>query len=290
VSPVAEGPTANAVSAPGWVAALLTRPGSPRGSAASCAADPQTRVGGRPRGCRRSRAHRQLLQSFLHLQTKGFHGDLLDAVGWIGRAISDLRCGEAVLGEGVAALGLGFGLLRHLNRQTAAVLGSLPAPQICLNYLGRFVAARSADWTAAPEVDALTPGCDPQMPRAYALEVNALTVDGAEGPHLTADWSWCPALLSEEEVRELADGWFASLESLVREAAQRRSAGLTPADVPLVSLTQSEIERLERKHGNIQDILPLSPFLTFERPLRHAQRSGPESPLGSQPFLSHQPI
>ncbi|HEV7446573.1 MAG TPA: amino acid adenylation domain-containing protein, partial [Steroidobacteraceae bacterium] len=156
--------------------------------------------------------------------------------------------------------GLGYGLLRHLNPRTAAVLGSLPAPPICLNYLGRFVAARSADWSAAPEVDALTAGCDPQMPRAYALEVNALTVDGTGGPQLTADWSWCPALISEADVQELAEGWFASLESLVREAAQLPTGGLTPADLPLVSLTHSEIEHLEQRHGNIDDILPLSPL------------------------------
>ena len=46
--------------------------------------------------------------------------------------------------------GLGYGLLRYLNRETASQLAGLAAPQIGFNYLGRFAAA-AADWGAAPE-------------------------------------------------------------------------------------------------------------------------------------------
>ena len=53
--------------------------------------------------------------------------------------------------------GLGYGLLRYLNPQTAATLAALPAPQIGFNYLGRLrgAAARRADWASAPEAVAL---------------------------------------------------------------------------------------------------------------------------------------
>ena len=37
--------------------------------------------------------------------------------------------------------GLGFGLLRYLNPEAAAVLAGYPAPQVGFNYLGRFTAA-----------------------------------------------------------------------------------------------------------------------------------------------------
>ena len=45
---------------------------------------------------------------------------------------------------GGAGQGLGYGLLRYLNAETAGELAGLPAPQIGFNYLGRF-AGGSAD-------------------------------------------------------------------------------------------------------------------------------------------------
>ena len=82
----------------------------------------------------------------------------------------------------------------------------------------------------------------------------------ATAPRLSATWTWAPALLAEAEVRALAQGWFAALEALVRHAAQPGAGGRTPSDVPLVSLSQAEIERLEERYPRIEDILPLSPL------------------------------
>jgi non-ribosomal peptide synthase protein (TIGR01720 family) len=89
------------------------------------------------------------------------------------------------------------------------------------------------------------------MPLAHALAINAFTRDDPNGPKLIATWSWAPALLTEQSVRELADRWFQLLEALVRHAAQPGSGGRTPSDVPLIALSQTEIERLEKKrYGN----------------------------------------
>ena len=51
-----------------------------------------------------------------------------------------------------------------------------------------------------------------------------------------------------------------ALEALVRHAAQPGAGGRTPSDLPLVSLSQAEIERLEQRYPQIEDILPLSPL------------------------------
>ena len=47
--------------------------------------------------------------------------------------------------------GLGYGLLRYLNRETAPQLAGHAAPQLGFNYLGRFAASEGADWAAAGE-------------------------------------------------------------------------------------------------------------------------------------------
>ncbi len=143
--------------------------------------------------------------------------------------------------------GLGYGLLRYLNRETATRLDGFAPPQIGFNYLGRLAAEPSADWVAAAE--AVTFGDDPAMPLAHALEVSAIMLDAGSGATLTATWSWGSALLSEEKVRDLAQCWFQALAALVRHAAQPGAGGRTPSDLPLVALSQAEIERLERAYA-----------------------------------------
>jgi non-ribosomal peptide synthase protein (TIGR01720 family) len=146
--------------------------------------------------------------------------------------------------------GLSYGLLRYLNPQTAVELAGFAAPQIGFNYLGRFAGAGSADWSTASEGDVLGGGCDPAMPLAHVLAVNALTIDATDGARLRAIWSWAPALLSEAEVGDLARGWFQALEALVQHAAAPNAGGRSPSDLPLVTLTQGEIERLERAYAH----------------------------------------
>src|SRR5262249_58450560 len=46
----------------------------------------------------------------------------------------------------------------------------------------------------------------------------------------------------------------------VRHADAAGAGGRSPSDLPLVSLSQDEIERLERKYARIEEGLPLSPL------------------------------
>ncbi|MDQ3403217.1 MAG: amino acid adenylation domain-containing protein, partial [Actinomycetota bacterium] len=153
-----------------------------------------------------------------------------------------------------APSGLGFGLLRHLNPDTAPVLAALPVPQIGFNYLGRFTAPGTADWAPAPEAGVLGGGIDNATPVPHVLAVDALTRDGVDGPILTTSFAWPGDLLPESDVHELADAWTRALELL----AGLRGGGRTPSDVPLVRLTQPEIEAVEAHAGDLVDLLPLS--------------------------------
>ncbi|MEV5606564.1 non-ribosomal peptide synthase/polyketide synthase, partial [Streptomyces sp. NPDC052299] len=158
--------------------------------------------------------------------------------------------------------GIGYGLLRYLNPETASRLAELPTAQLGFNYLGRFDAreGQDADWALTSDADT-GDGRDPRMPLSHALDLNAATLDGVEGPRLVADWSWPAALVSEEEVRVLAEGWFTALRALAAHAADPGAGGLTPSDLrPLVALSQEQIDRLESEHGRITDVLPLSPL------------------------------
>ncbi|MFI6553989.1 non-ribosomal peptide synthase/polyketide synthase [Streptomyces griseus] len=156
--------------------------------------------------------------------------------------------------------GLGHGLLRYLNPETAPLLAALGAPQIAFNYLGRIPGGGGASAGGDGTVTTGSGGFDPAQPLGHALELNCLVEDGPEGPWLSATWSWPAAVLADEEVRELADDWFAALEALVAHSAQPGAGGRTPSDLPLVSLDQQEIERLERARPGLAEILPPSPL------------------------------
>ncbi|MGW1374183.1 amino acid adenylation domain-containing protein [Streptomyces sp. NPDC002446] len=140
----------------------------------------------------------------------------------VGRITAQLR---AVPGHG-----LGYGLLRYLNQQTAAELAALPSPQVVFNYLGRIATSEEhtpwAPTRAESTVD--VSGGDADLPLLYPLEVNAVTNDGPDGPELVAHWTWADSLLEEDAVRELAEAWFAALRAITACAAD--------PDVPLAEL------------------------------------------------------
>ncbi|NKQ55823.1 amino acid adenylation domain-containing protein [Amycolatopsis sp. K13G38] len=103
-------------------------------------------------------------------------------------------------------------------------------PEIVVNYLGRF--ELSGDyWVPGPEE------LPPPPEQHHPLEINAvLTGDQT----LTATWSWT-ARFDAGEVERLADAWVKALTG--------RPAGLAPADVPLVSLNQGQLDKLAAKWG-----------------------------------------
>ncbi|MFJ2183120.1 amino acid adenylation domain-containing protein [Streptomyces anulatus] len=172
--------------------------------------------------------------------------------------------------------GIGYGLLRYLNPQTSVMLASLPKPQIGFNYLGRFaIAEDQADaapevWSPAPESGGLGGGGDAEVPLSHSIDLNAQTQDRAEGPRLIAVWSWAEALFTEEEVRELAETWFEALRALVAHVDRPSAGGHSPSDLPLVPLTQAQIDLVETADPEqLEDVLPLTPLQ--EGLLFHAQ-------------------
>ncbi|MFJ4679523.1 amino acid adenylation domain-containing protein [Kitasatospora sp. NPDC088783] len=162
----------------------------------------------------------------------------------------------------VPGKGLGFGLLRHLNPQTATALAGLGSPDVLFNYLGRSLITRGPGaWTPVRGSGGLTGHADPEAPLAHLLEINALVhEDGEDGPRLAAEWSWPADLLTEDEVRNLADTWSTALRALAAHARQPGAGGHTPSDFPLAPLEQQDIDEIEADCPDVEDVLPLTPL------------------------------
>ena len=142
--------------------------------------------------------------------------------------------------------GIGYGLLRYLNEETAGALIGMAAVDVCFNYLGRFdaAAADTQSWGFAPG-EALGAIADPAMPAAYPLDINVFAQDRADGPHLTVMWSWPAALFSDGAVTRLAELWQECLQAVIEGTERSAMTGLTPSDLTLSTLSQDELDELE---------------------------------------------
>ncbi|MBW5421895.1 amino acid adenylation domain-containing protein, partial [Streptomyces sp. BG9H] len=212
--------------------------------------------------------------------------DLSRTVGWFtslfpvrldltGCDLDEVRAGGPAAGdllksvkEQLLALpdhGIGFGLLRHLNPDTAAELRRYPAPQIELNYHGRFSAADMPEHLRGLGFHDITAGSGLTtpangMPALAPLHIEALAADTAEGPRLEAEWSFPAGVLPREEAQRLAEEWCAAMEGLARHAVAPGAGGLTPSDVPLVAAGQREIEQWGRQCPGLAEVWPLTPL------------------------------
>lgn len=200
--------------------------------------------------------------------------DLSRTVGWF-TAIAPVRLPAVDDDDHIAALkqvkeqvrsapdgGLGFGQLRYCNPRTAAALGRLPAPQVLFNYLGRWTADGTGDWDSAPEVDALRVGPNPDLGTPYLVEINAICDETVDGPVLRAVLTYADGEFDERSVTELAEHWHAVLRELGQLVGDESLTGaLTPSDLPLLTLSQTDIDRVVTALPTaVDDIWPLSPL------------------------------
>ncbi|MEO3845934.1 amino acid adenylation domain-containing protein [Streptomyces sp. B22F1] len=195
--------------------------------------------------------------------------DLSRTVGWFaavhplrldasGVDLSDAYAGGPAAGallkavkeqvQAVPGDGLGHGLLRYLNPETADAMAALPRPQIAFNYLGRFPAPSPAGdpepWQAAGET-AVGGSAAPGLPVAHALEANAVVRDTPDGPELTLTLSRPAGLLGAEETERLGVAWLELLAGLAAHTEDPAAGGHTPSDFALLDLGQDEVDEFE---------------------------------------------
>ncbi|WP_051852780.1 non-ribosomal peptide synthetase [Streptomyces aureocirculatus] len=209
--------------------------------------------------------------------------DLSRTVGWFtstypvrfdlaGVDVDDALAGGPAAGRAVKLVkerlralpdkGIGYGLLRHLNQETAAVLRGHDDPQIGFNYLGKVSAAdipeelREDGWAPLSKLGDLVPAPNADMPPLSALEINAAV--GEDG-RLTARFGHPAGVLSRAEVDDLARRWVDALTGLARHAATPGAGGLTPADAPLVEVDQTRIDDWEALYGRLAAVWPVTP-------------------------------
>ncbi|MBC2895657.1 non-ribosomal peptide synthetase [Rhodococcus sp. 4CII] len=160
----------------------------------------------------------------------------------------------------VPDMGIGYGLLRYLNPDTAGGLPRTEPGQISFNYLGQVPDSvddgTAAGWTPADGFGDLSYVPDPDMPASAAIEINAIVIGG----RLRVGFGFPDTLLGRAEVERLAARWREAVSALVFHARSGDAGGLTPSDVPLVDVTQSDLDTWEERFGALADVWPTAPL------------------------------
>lgn len=201
--------------------------------------------------------------------------DLSRTVGWftslypVNVALGGDRTGSEDLGRSVAHAveslkripdnGIGFGILRYLDPEGPQRFRDYRTPEVMFNYLGRMTLGEdaAAAWSAAPETSALGGSIDPTVPLDHALDVNAITEDGATGPVLSAMFTYATGVLDAATVRRIGDRWLAALESL----ASISDAAPVPSSLTAQGLSVDDVLDLHAgTPAGLEDIVPLTPL------------------------------
>ncbi|MET9519180.1 amino acid adenylation domain-containing protein [Streptomyces sp. NPDC002994] len=100
----------------------------------------------------------------------------------------------------------------------------------------------------------------PALGLSLDVEFVAVSRERPSGAELDVTVCWDGGRISESSVKELVELWRAALSGLVAYGSQGGTGGPTPSDLPLVRLSQDEIDTLTEGHPRLSDVLPLSPL------------------------------
>ncbi|GFJ83607.1 hypothetical protein Phou_077870 [Phytohabitans houttuyneae] len=150
----------------------------------------------------------------------------------------------------VPGRGLGYGALRYLARDPELV--DRPAPQLSVNYLGRFDGAPAGGPFAA--VGGIEGDAADGAPRAHLIDV----IGAVRDDRLELTWLYADGVHTETTVRRLADATAGALRDITVHCAHH--GGRTPSDFPLVRLDQTTVDRLAGDGREVEDIYPLTPM------------------------------
>jgi amino acid adenylation domain-containing protein/non-ribosomal peptide synthase protein (TIGR01720 family) len=196
--------------------------------------------------------------------------DISRTVGWFTSVYpallnipSDAALGDALKSvkeqlRAVPMKGIGYGLLRYLSPDAAikAQLAAQPQAQIIFNYLGQIDTVMAADAPFAPTTEATGNNCDPAGLRAHELAVIGSIADG----RMQLSWRYSRERYRKATIETLAGQYVQHLKALLAHCLLPDSGSYTPADFPLVDLTQSELDAMALTPRQIEDIYPLAPL------------------------------
>jgi non-ribosomal peptide synthase protein (TIGR01720 family) len=183
--------------------------------------------------------------------------DLSRTVGWFTSqfpVLLDLRSVANESGAAIKAIkeqlrqipqhGIGYGILRYLNSDTAAQLKALPQAQVVFNYLGQFQDVSIEPLLGFASEDS---GADssPLNHRVYLLEINGSITE----EQLQLTWSYSQNDFQSATIEQLAQNFIIALQTLITHCQSPEVGGYTPSDFSTTELSQEMLDDILDEFG-----------------------------------------
>ncbi len=151
--------------------------------------------------------------------------------------------------------GIGYGLLRYLNRTGREYLSQFPAMEVAFNYLGQFdqVLQEGSMFGAAKE--SAGSGFSGFGKRCHLVDIGSWI----SGGRLGVSMMYSREFHKRSTIESWAAAFLNSLRELIEHCRSEEAGGYTPSDFPLAKLSQEELDDLN-KAVQVEDIYPLSPM------------------------------
>ncbi|WP_369829532.1 amino acid adenylation domain-containing protein [Nocardia sp. 852002-20019_SCH5090214] len=156
------------------------------------------------------------------------------------RAAGDAIAQIKELRRRVPDSGVGYGLLRYLNPDTASALAAAPQGRTAFRY---------RDLRPARPY--------PHLPAADLLL--DITVDATEDG-LLARFDYAAAVFTVDQVKEFAGLWVRALGGLAEHGTHADAGGFTVSDFELVRLETADIAKLSQDYPDLADVWPVTPL------------------------------
>ncbi|BAZ03056.1 amino acid adenylation domain-containing protein (plasmid) [Tolypothrix tenuis PCC 7101] len=147
--------------------------------------------------------------------------------------------------------GFGYGLLRYINQETLPTTG-----QVSFNYLGQVRNESAKNQLLCLVNEDIEPTRDAQGLRPHIIDINGIVVAG----ELRVDWLYSSNLHQETTIAAWAECFHNNLIEILSHCREIGVGGYTPSDFPLVRIEQANLDLLQAKYPNLEDIYPLSPL------------------------------
>ncbi|MGJ4925638.1 non-ribosomal peptide synthase/polyketide synthase [Bradyrhizobium sp. HKCCYLS2038] len=157
----------------------------------------------------------------------------------------------------IPARGLGYGVLRYCGSPEQRRALATADPRIVFNYLGQFGTSLGSGRAFSVAPESAGPSRSLSAPLGRWLSINGQVFDG----QLRLTFGFGRRRYRRETVERLAQHYSTALRELVAHCTSG-VGGITPSDVPLSLLSQSELDSLGASLDwrAIEDIYPLSPM------------------------------
>jgi non-ribosomal peptide synthase protein (TIGR01720 family) len=141
--------------------------------------------------------------------------------------------------------GFGYGVLRYLGTDSTIreALRALPQAEISFNYLGQLDQMFPGSSMFGPSSESVGPHRAIHGMRSHLLAING----GVARDRLELEWSYSADIFRRETVEEVAQGFLASLRSIIRHCLSSDTSALTPSDFPLANLSQAKLDKVIAK-------------------------------------------